>query len=252
MAWEFQNQLSGLKIGYLVFMVFMIFFLNWASINSAVQYQVRATGFMIIGIIGLIVWLFDKITEKEGEESEALIETCIWEKESLFGKLEGIKFFVYIMFCIGFAIFIFFNTFITGYSVIGAPAQLFQAIDIGVGGDIAISIAGAMIENLLFFYIIMPTIFGILWFVTKNKYFAFMASVFILTPLIFMGWHFGVYGIENVSAMISVYLFGSICSFFTFIFRTPIFADLFHISNNLGVLFAKTTRVAFVILGGGG
>lgn len=252
MSWGFKNELSSFKIGYLALVIAMIFFLNWASINATVTYQARATGFMILGIIGLIIWVVDKVIENGGGEAEGIIETSTWETEASFGKFGGWKFGAYVLVCLGIGIFIYFNTIVTGYSVIGAPAMMLQAIDIGAGGNIAIAVAGALVENMLFFYIIMPTLFGILFYTTRNGIFSMIASVFLLTPFLFSMWHLGAYGLENISATISVYIFAVTCGFMTFVFRTPVFADIFHIANNLGVMAVKTTRVAFVLLTGGG
>lgn len=267
---KIDNSISGKKISYIVLMFLIIVLLFWFTVNAELDLQSRASWYAIIGIGAILAFSLDAIFERFGllegikkrtPNETDIIETISFEKLSfLFGEIKGVKLFGLIVISLAILIFTIINVTTTGYSIVGAPSQIFQVAQTGLAGDVITTIAFAIIENILFFGVLMPTFFGISYYLIDrltagssiSPWIAFVLSIFIITPMVFTLFHFNAYGPTNLSGTQSVYIFGVTGGFFTFILRNQFITDALHVGNNLGTLLSETTRIGFAISGGGG
>jgi hypothetical protein len=243
--WVFKNEISLPKMIYILFIIFLLLLLSWFSINQP-RLSESSLWYFIFGSFGLLLWLIDFNIKRVGHE---YISTSLWEP-SVFGKLKPWHYLAITMGSLFWAAFSFFNTVGSKQSIIGAP-KVFQIIELGVTGDILTTIAFALMENLIFFYFIVPTIFGIVYKPTRNPAIAMITAIFIGGIFVFPVYHFLNYGLTDVSATIGVMAFGMINSMIVLLLRNPIFTDTWHVANNLGILIARTSKVGLSVFGAG-
>jgi hypothetical protein len=243
--WVFNNEISLPKMIYILWIIFLLLLLSWFSINQP-RLAEDSIWYFIFGAFGLIVWLIDFNIKQVGNE---LISTSLWET-SVFGKLKPMHYLLLTTGSLFWAAFSFFNTATSKQSIIGAP-KVFQIIELGVTGDVLTSLSFAVMENLIFFYFIVPTIFGISYKASRSPLISMITAVFIGGIFVFPIYHLLTYGLTDISATIGVMSFGFMNSLIVLLIRNPIFTDTWHIANNLGILVAKTTKVGLSVFGSG-
>ena len=243
--WIFKNEISRIKVAYLLFLIFMNLMLLWFSINQP-EFRSQSIWYFGLGTFGLIIWLIDFGIKNIGKE---MISTAFWE-DPVFGKWSPFTFAIFVAFAIGWSAFWFFATISTKVSVVATP-QIFQVVELGIAGNILTTVAFAIMENVIFFYFIPPTIFGIFYLITRRASISLIGAVAISGFFVFPVYHFLAYGLTDIGATATVTLFGTVNSFFILVFRNPIFSDTWHAANNVAVNLARTTKVGLAVFGGG-
>lgn len=247
--WEFSDEIRNKKTIYLILtFLFSGAGLLWFMLHPL--YAAIASLYLWIYVLAVMAFVLNFITK--AVDFGEMISVSFWQENSLLGPIEGKKQVAVIIGSFLFAVFVFFWVLTTKTSIVGAPQHLMQAAELGVVGDVFITTAAAIAENMFFFYTLMPIFFAILFYITKSPILSFVLTIFIIAPSIFTIYHSTVYGTALESQSISVYIFGMVNSFVVFILRQPVFTDFFHVANNLGVIFGKTVRIGFAVATGGG
>lgn len=245
--WEFHNTPSIPKAGYVLIVISLLLLLAWFSVNQP-RLAAQSIWYFNLGAFALVIFAIDFMWEAKSGDS--IISTSFWESESpIFGEIGGMKLLVLFVGSLLFAGIIFISIVSTKASIVGTPTT-FQIVDLGLMGNIVVTIASCVMENVVFFYIVGPTIFGLILYLTKSPIFAIIAAIFLNGIIIFPFYHLLTYGLTDLTAMVSVATFALLNTSVTLIVRNSIFSDTFHIANNLAVMFAKTVKVGFSIVGG--
>lgn len=257
--WTFENsfdEISSGKLAYLLMLFIVGASLVWLSINATTSIGRLADAYYPLMTLALLWFVIDAATEKA--KGENIFSTSFWENDTFIGESSGTVKVLIVLLSVAVAISIFFLVITTQTSIIGTPQHLFQAAELGVTGDIWITIAASLAENALFFYAIMPSIFGVLFFALRGSlgdgpagWISFVLAVLVLGPSIFTVYHWNVYGTDLLTQSASVWMFGFINCIMVFILRSPIFTDFFHAANNLAVIIGRVTKIGFFVSTGG-
>ena len=245
--WQVSDSITtGKRIYIFVIIVFMLT-LIWFTINYPAKADIAQIYWWLM-MSSLIIWAIDLGLKKNGTE---LIDTGWFESESLiFGKIEGNKMLAFFALSVVVGLAVFSQIIFTGQSFVGTPVMSHQILDLGITGEVMLTTIAAVAEDLLFFGFIPFAIFGILFMLTKNPYIAFVFAI-VFNPFIFMFYHFYVYGLENMSASVSVWVFALINTVIVMIMRNLMMTHFFHVFNNLGTVFRKGAQIGMIIFGGG-
>ena len=246
LQWNFVHELSAKKAMYIIFVMFTVLSLILISLVDPTE-TAKVQFYWQLSAIALIFFGLDMVWAKQ--KGGSILATATWESQDLFGKITPSRERMIIIIGVAIAGLAFFNVIATGFSLVGTPANLLQTVPLGKTGEILITVSAAVSENMLFFYFIMPTVFSIIFYITKNPWVAFILGVIIISPAIFSLYHFGVYGTSVLTATLSTWVFGLVNCVMVFIFRNPVFSDAFHISNNLSASLFGALKIGFAVAG---
>lgn len=230
------NKLSTSKIFYLLFIFFNIIILSWFMFNQPAE-QAKAMKYLIFSLITLIVWTLDFVISKD-KAQKGIINVVTIEKETLLGKLP-VSFNMFInIFIVIFSIAIFVFVSSTRQSIVGSPG--FQIVELGMAGSGLLTLAIINSENLFFFGLLAPTMFGMFNFILRKNPVIALVLAGLITPTIFMLYHVLAYGFNDMVAMMMVFGFGLINVFWILVIRNILFCDAIHFSNNFAIDVMKT------------
>jgi hypothetical protein len=123
-------------------------------------------------------------------------------------------------------------------SIVSAPT--FAAVDIGASGSAILSGLAGIIEDMMFWGFIGPTLFGIALALSGKKIIG-LAAAWGVTPFIFMIYHIGRYG-ASPTALDSVLFFGFVAMTLVILLGSLMPTNAIHFANNAGLTyFARTS-----------
>jgi len=125
-------------------------------------------------------------------------------------------------------------------SIVSAP--IFQAFPFATDPVFLSLMSGivGLIENLFFFGWMFPTVYANL---SKfGEYVSFPSSVMIVA-LVFMFYHWGVYGFADVVASTSVLMFGISNCILVYLFRSLTISNFWHFGNNFWISLSKLIQI---------
>ena len=233
------DSLTGKKISYLILMTIVLLTLSFYTINVEGVMQ-QALIYWILLITAIVIWVMSKVIEaKKGLDFPNPI---LWEDTTTFGKLSTKTHIAILL------VFILIGSYL--FSQIGSAPTFqivssphFQLIKFSpTVGSILDGVAG-MVEDLVFWGIVLPLIFGISYYFTKNFVIALIIAL-MLTPFIFMSFHIGVYGFNQIVTMQKVYIFGFLMSLLVYTFRNVLLASCIHFANNASLSYFSAIKVA--------
>jgi hypothetical protein len=213
-----EKEWNKYKIYYLIFMIFVVAFLAFSWIGQTSPYKKQMVMFYSwLAFISLAFILFDLATLHHFKE----IDSILIERTPIHPKY---------IFMIGliFALLLGVRIYTTNSAWVGYPK--FQFFDSKYANSFLSAIVG-VVENWFFFAFLTPTIFvNLNKHVFRQNIMAGIITIF-LSSFIFMIYHIFVYATSQL-ALLSVFLFGLICTSSTLILRTVILADFLHFTNN--------------------
>lgn len=237
------DNLNKAKVVAILVFLLLLSFLVFLTANATQDVRNVANFYESLSIVGLIALLVDFGIKKTGFKVRRggkdidFPDTIIYEKSSpYFRELpHTIKVLIVVI-----------TFFIGGWLIVNitnAPAAqivdapTFQLLDVGVQGNAFLSGIAGIAENWFFFGFLMPTLFAVLFIITRS-FWAATAAIIIVMPFIFVGYHFAVYG-ESTVALQAVYFMGLLWTGTTLALGNLLFADVTHFSNNFAITFAR-------------
>lgn len=213
-----KSEWNKYKIYYLIFMIFVVGFLAFSWIGQTSPYKKQMVMFYSwLAFVSLAFILFDLATSGSFEE----IDSILVEKTPIHLK------YIFVLSLIS-SLLLGARIYTTNSAWVGYPK--FQFFDSKYADSFLSGIVG-IVENWFFFALLAPTIFvNLNKYVFKQSIMAGIITVF-LSSFIFMIYHIFVYATSQ-PALLTVFLFGLVCTTSTLILRTVILADFLHFTNN--------------------
>jgi len=232
---------------YLSLVFSLIMFLIWVTANIP-QESARALVYGFISLTAVVFIIIDWMFLKK-----EFIDSVTYENREYrpppFNKM---PFWMLVLLGIFLTFYIFFNVSSTQFSYVSAPTfqstqflvenPLFRSLLSGIAG---------LSENMLFFAVLLPTLYVTFKSRLKVPFIIPLFLAMILTSTVFMFFHFFVYGLSELTAFLSTFIFAFINCVFVFVFRNLFLTDVFHFFNNFfATWFSVGGRVALIIMGG--
>ncbi len=212
--------------------------LAWLNINYP-ETSSQSTAFWLLGLLSAIFIVFSFIISKKAGFQFDFITPLAGT-----GILKLRKRWIMVLF-IGIFLFTFFGLARAGYSI---TAPKLQIVDLGLFGDIMLSIPGAIIENVFFFSALFGFVFTIMLLLTRSPTASLLIAAIIIGPT-FVLYHFLVYGFTNIPASLSVLLFGWENIMWMIVFADLFITDARHIANNLAlIVFSQMSLQTFFMV----
>ena len=236
------DDLSGAN-GYrmLVIIAVTTFFL-WLLINVQAE-SIRGLVYVLMGLSAIIFIGLDRAFKKFPQ-----IDSILEENSNLrLSFLRGLSRQQILIGGILVSAFFAFNISRTGLAAVNAP--LFQVAEFATNKFMQAFISGILgiIENAFFFSFIFPTIAANLN-IKGLPQVATIPVAILASGLVFVLFHFLVYGSANAVASQTVFMFGVINSTIVYAFRSLIISDLIHFTNNFSIVFFSKVAVGVSVL----
>lgn len=218
------------KIYYFLWILAIFVYIGWAWIGVKTSAKLMVSYYAWLGLFAVAFILFDNLTKGTWGwlDTVTLEKTPINPKWILLGS-------IVLSVILGARILVTQSAFI--------PYPKFQIFDYAFPNAL-LSGAVGVIENLMFFSLLLPTFFVILnsrFF--KNFLLSGIASILGIS-ILFMVYHIFVYG-ANEPAMLSTFLFAMINGILVVTLRTTMVCDALHFTNNV-VAFLIQAGVSYV------
>ena len=216
-------------------------FLSWNLLNVPAE-QFRATAYIVLSVFFFIGVFYDIIFKKK-----EYIDTILEEpKEKMIIPVSRKWIFV-----LGIIITVFFTYRIVTLQQAIVDAPKFQIAEFTQNPYWGAFLSGlvGLVENAFFFSLIFPTIAANIGSKVGSST-AGAISAIILASMVFLGYHFFVYGLTDIAASQAVLFFGIVNCIIVYVFRSIIVADLWHFSNNFFIALAQTVSVSLRVITG--
>ena len=141
---------------------------------------------------------------------------------------------------------IFFNLTSNGMSIIGVPTFSVMSVSKGVLYNSLTTAFVAIPETLLFFGLIFPTIYALIYKTIKEPMTTLLLAI-ILASSVFSIFHWSVYGVANLSATISTFIFGIFNCLWIYSFRSSYSLIMIHAVNNFVAVFFSMAVIGLLI-----
>ena len=229
--------------------MFVATFIMLWFLSNYPPYKDLAIMYVIFAITGILYWTLDYVISLSARKDQInpppytqIINTAFYEKNTIIGPIPTPvrigSYIITIFMCIMLAFWI-------GASettIVGVPD--FQIIDLGISGVIIVTIFMAIIEDVVFFGLLAPTISGIGRVISFGNQIVGAILALIITPLTFMLYHFLTYGASNLQGSFFVYAFALVATSYVIIFRNLIAVNCLHVTNNITLKIAGAIGVA--------
>lgn len=223
----------------LAFVFFIVVFLSWVLINIP-QEGFRATVYIFLGLFAVVGVLADVVIKKK-----EYIDTILEEpKEKKIIKLDT-KW----LFLLGILITIVFTYRIitVQQSLIDAPIFAVVPFTDNIVWKAFLSGLVGLVENTFFFSLI----FASLATAFSNRVGAAGIGIgAILTSIVFLLYHFAVYGISDLGAAQAVLFFAGANCLIVYLFKSLIISDIWHFSNNFLIGLGKAVSISLRVVTG--
>lgn len=222
--------------------------LLWFRMNYK-PYMALADMYLILALIGIVYFTLDFVVSLAASKNQMnpppytqIINTVTVEKNTIIGP---IPFTVRVGSYAAIAFMCLMLVFWIGASettIIGVPS--FQIIDLGISGVIVVTIAMAIMEDFIFFGLVAPTISGLGRVMSMGNQLVGTGLSIIVTPLIFVLYHFLVYGASDLQASFFVGGFALVVTTYILTFRDILGVHALHITNNVTLKAAHAFGIA--------
>jgi len=224
------------------------FILLWFRTNYP-PYRELADMYIIFFIIGTMYWTLDFVVSLAAGKNQInpppytqIINTITVEKNTIIGPLPfSMKIGTYV-FTVAMCIFFAFYIGASETTILKVPS--FQIVDLGMAGVAIVTIAMAIGEDFIFFGLLAPTVSGIGRVISMGNQVIGVILSIIITPITFVMYHFLVYGATDLSSSMFVWMFATVVTSYTLVFRTLVFAHCLHVTNNITLKIASAIGVA--------
>jgi len=210
--------------------------LSWLTINT-VLWEI-AQIFWVFGLMALVFTIIAFMIKKKDFKFDVPLSG-----KPLFNIPKPLLY----LFFMAMFIVTFFVLSITDYSI---TAPEFQILEVGLGGNVMLTVAAAWMEDLFFFAVIPGILFSVGFWLSKRFWPSITLSV-IISPVIFMVYHLAVYGFTNQVALVFLLITGLEWVIMSMLLRDITYVHVRHIGNNLGLLifkqFSFTTFMIFML-----
>ncbi len=236
------DEISAGKGIYLTVILLILAVFVFFLANATQAAKDTANFYLLLSIAPLIAIVADMVIR--GSKGKAdLPDTVTIEKTSpVFGELSGrVKALIVAgSLAIGGLLLLMIGNKST-LALVSTPS--FQLVQPGAVGSAYMSGAAGILENVLFFMFLMPTVYVVLHRVIGDrmgrKAISLVLAV-LVAATIFTVYHVGVYG-ESTEALDSVFYFGLFCGGSTAALGMSIACDSMHFFNNFGVTYFRQT-----------
>jgi hypothetical protein len=246
------DKLTGRVIAEIFLIIFGLIALAFLTINTT-NWEI-AQIFLIFGTMGFLIIVWAYVTKGKGKSD--IFDVAIDGPPLVPGGRKLHYIFFIFMFL--------FTFFLLASSEYRIAVPSFQLVELGMLGDIILTFAALLMEDIFFFVAVPGVVFSFFYWVTKN-FWVSAAAVILISPVTFMLFHMAVYGFTNMAAMTFVYVFGLEMVIMMVLFRDVTYPHVRHAGNNLGILIFSqmslqtffvnlTTSIAFwiVLIAAGG
>lgn len=232
-----------------LFLIFVIsFILLWFRTNYP-PYRELADLYLWFAAIGMIWWTTDFVVSLAASKNQTnpppytqIINTAFYEKNTMFGPIPfswRIGTYIFTAFvCVMLAFWIG----AAETTIIGVPS--FQIIDLGVTGIVIVTISMAIMEDIVFFGLLAPTVSGMGRVLSMGNQLIGAVLSLAVTPVAFMLYHFLVYGATDIPSSMFTWAFALVCTSWVLIMRNLIFVNALHITNNISLKVAHAFGIA--------
>lgn len=246
--YAFANRLSIGKMLYMLMIFVMTIIMLWFRMNYP-PYQQLADMYLILFLIGIVAWTFDYVTsiganknQKNPPPYTQIVNTCFYNDNTIIGPVPVVFKIGTFIFSIVFCMIVAIQIGAMNQSIIQVPA--FQIVDLGVVGKTIVTIAMTIGEDIVFFGFIAPTISGLGRLISGGIQLVGTVSSLAITPVIFMLFHFLVYGATDMTGSAFTFVFALICTSWVLVIRNLILPNFLHITNNVTLEIAGAIGIA--------
>ena len=241
------DEMSVGKITYLIMFSMLFLVLAYFSINAPESIKVISQTYLILGIMGFVIFVTSKVINvTKGIDYPNPI---IVEKTHLFGEYDRKTMTGVIIFSVMMGGIVLFASLQASMQIFGMP--LFQSLstELFVSREVTLllTFAAAVIEDLLFFGVIPAFIFGIIYFASRENFWAGMIGSFFVSPFLFLAYHSFRYGFVSIASD-SILMMGFMMVAWTLVMRNLILPLFLHSSNNIGITIQQLYDVSSVRL----
>ena len=212
-------------------------------------YQQLADMYLIFFLIAVVAWNTDYITSIAARKKQTdpppytqVINTAFYNENTIIGPIPFFARVASLVFTFLFCVIIAFQIGTMNQSIIQIPA--FQIIELGVAGKLIVTLAMTLGEDILFFGFLAPTISGVGRLISGGFQLVGFGLSLVVTPVIFMMFHFLVYGFQDVGGSLFTLIFAGVCVLWTLTMRNIIFPNALHATNNTVLEIAGAVGVA--------